>query len=275
MSGSVLFDEPGPRGKRRIRIASVVTVVVLAAVVFLALRQFASHGQLDAARWEPFGQWPIWSYLLVGLRGTLQAAALVAVLGAAFGMVLALGRLSPVRAVRWAAATYIEIARTLPVLLLIYVTLFALPAYGLNLPLLWKLVLPLTVANAAAFAEIFRAGILSMPRGQNEAALSLGMTRAQSMRLVVLPQALRAVAPSVVSQLVSLLKDTSLGFIVAFTELLYRAQVLAAYNHLLVQTYLVVTLVYLVCNLSLSGVAHRLQTFTRRRTAAPVPEKTP
>ena len=70
MSGSVLFDEPGPRGKRRIRIASVVTVVVLAAVVFLALRQFASHGQLDAARWEPFGQWPIWSYLLVGLRGT-------------------------------------------------------------------------------------------------------------------------------------------------------------------------------------------------------------
>jgi len=274
-SSSVLFDEPGPRGKRRIRIASIVTVVVLVAVVVLGLDQFASHGQLDAEKWRPFGQWPIWSYLLVGLRGTLQAAALVAVLGAAFGLVLALGRLSPVRPLRWLAATYIEIARTLPVLLLIYVTLFALPAYGLNLPLLWKLVLPLTVANAAAFAEIFRAGIVSMPRGQNEAALSLGMTRAQSMRLVVLPQALRAVAPSVVSQLVSLLKDTSLGYIVAFTELLYRAQVLAAYNHLLVQTYLVVTLIYLVCNLSLSGAAHRLQTFTRRRTAAPVPEKTP
>ncbi|SHN75560.1 amino acid ABC transporter permease [Cryptosporangium aurantiacum] len=274
MSGSVLFDEPGPRGRRRIRIASIVTVVVLVAVVVLALRQFASHGQLDADKWRPFGEWPIWEYLLVGLRGTVQAAALVAVLGAAFGLILALGRLSPVRPVRWLATAYIEIARTLPVLLLIYVTLFALPRYGINLPLLWKLVLPLTVANAAAFAEIFRAGILSMPRGQNEAAVSLGMTRVQSMRLVVLPQALRAVAPSVVSQLVSLLKDTSLGYIVAFTELLYRAQVLAAYNHLLVQTYLVVTLVYLVCNLSLSGVAHKLQTFTRRRTAAPVPEKT-
>ncbi|WP_084700864.1 amino acid ABC transporter permease [Cryptosporangium arvum] len=276
MSGaSVLFDEPGPRGRRRIRIASIVTVVVLVVVVVLGLRVFASHGQLDADRWSPFAAWPIWSYLLVGLRGTLQAAALVAVLGAAFGLVLALGRLSPVRPIRWVATAYIEIARTLPVLLLIYVTLFALPAYGLNLPLLWKLVLPLTVANAAAFAEIFRAGILSMPRGQNEAALSLGMTRGQSMRLVVLPQALRAVAPSLVSQLVSLLKDTSLGYIVAFTELLYRAQVLAAYNHLLVQTYLVVTLVYLVCNLLLSGAAYRLQTFTRRRTAAPVVEKTP
>lgn len=275
MSASVLFDEPGPRGKRRIRIASIVTVVVLVVVVGLGLKVFASHGQLDAAKWSPFGQWPIWKYLLVGLRGTVQAAALVAVLGAASGLLLALGRLSPVRPVRWLATAYIEIARTLPVLLLIYVTLFALPAYGLNLPLLWKLVLPLTVANAAAFAEIFRAGILSMPRGQNEAALSLGMTRAQSMRLVVLPQALRAVAPSLVSQLVSLLKDTSLGYIVAFTELLFRAQVLASYNHLLVQTYLVVTLVYLVCNLLLSGAAYRLQTFTRRRTAAPVAEKLP
>ncbi|TQS41168.1 amino acid ABC transporter permease [Cryptosporangium phraense] len=275
MSASVLFDEPGPRGRRRIRIASIITVVVLVAVVALGLHQFGDHGQLDAAKWRPFGQWPIWKYLLVGLRGTLEAAALVAVLGAAAGLILAIGRLSRVTPVRWLATGYIEIARTLPVLLLIYVTLFGLPRYGINLPLLWKLVLPLTVANAAAFAEIFRAGILSMPRGQNEAALSLGMTGWQSMRLVVLPQALRRVAPSVVSQLVSLLKDTSLGFIVAFTELLYRAQVLAAYNHLLVQTYLVVTLVYLVCNLILSGLAHRLQNFTRRRAAGPILEKMP
>jgi glutamate transport system permease protein len=275
MSASVLFDEPGPRGRRRIRIVSIVTVVVLAAVIALGLHQFGDHGQLDPAKWSPFGQWPIWKYLLVGLRGTLEAAALVAVLGAAAGLLFALGRLSPARPIRWVATTYIEIARTLPVLLLIYVTLFGLPRYGINLPLLWKLVLPLTVANAAAFAEIFRAGILSMPRGQNEAALSLGLTRAQSMRLVVLPQALRRVAPSVVSQLVSLLKDTSLGYIVAFTELLYRAQVLAAYNHLLVQTYLVVTLVYLVCNVILSALAHRLQNFTRRRAAGPILEKMP
>lgn len=263
----MLFDAPGPRGRRRIAIGSAATLVALLVLMAFAVRTFAAHGQLATSKWEPFGQWPVWRYLLTGLRGTIEAAAWVALLGAAAGLLFALGRLSPVKVVHWISTAYIEVARTLPVLLMIYVTLFGLPHYGINLPLLWKLVLPLSIANAAAFAEIFRAGILSMPRGQNEAAVSLGMTRAQSMRLVVLPQAVRRVAPSVVSQLVSLLKDTSLGYIVAFTELLYRAQVLASYNHLLIQTYLVVTAVYLVCNMALSWLAHRLQTMTRRRTA--------
>jgi glutamate transport system permease protein len=185
-------------------------------------------------------------------------------------MVFALGRLSPVRPIRWFSTGYIEIARTLPVLLMIYVTLFALPRYGINLPIIWKLVVPLTIANSAAFAEIFRAGILSLPRGQNEAALSIGMTRGQAMRLVVLPQAIRRVAPSTVSQLVGLLKDTSLGYVVSFSELLYRGQVLASFNHLLIQTFLVVTGMYLVCNLLLSSVAHRLQRGMRRRSGAPL-----
>lgn len=256
---TVLYDVPGPRTRRRILVWSVLSVLVLAGIAGVGVWQFAAHGQLDADRWAPFTQWPIWEYLLVGLLGTLEAAAYVAVLSAVAGIFLALGRLSQMRVIRWLATGYIEIARTLPVLLMIYVTLFALPGVGVNLPLLWKLVLPLTVANSAAFAEIFRAGILSLPRGQSEAALSLGLTRAQSMRFVELPQAVRHVTPSLVSQLVSLLKDTSLGYVVAFTELLYRAQVLSAYNHLLVQTFLVVTFIYLVCNGSLSFVAHRLR----------------
>jgi glutamate transport system permease protein len=261
---TVLYDVPGPRTRRKIVVWSVISGLVLAGLAGLGLWQFAKHGQFDADRWAPFTQWPIWEYLLVGLLGTLEAAAYVSVLSAVAGIFLALGRLSHVRVVRWLATGYIEIARTLPVLLMIYVTLFALPGVGVNLPLLWKLVLPLTVANAAAFAEIFRAGILSLPRGQSEAALSLGLTRAQSMRFVVLPQAVRHVTPSLVSQLVSLLKDTSLGYVVALTELLYRAQVLSAYNHLLVQTFLVVTFVYLVCNGSLSFVAHRLRRSERK-----------
>ncbi|MEI4278549.1 amino acid ABC transporter permease [Klenkia terrae] len=269
-----LYDEPGPRGRRRIRIASVVSVLVLAALVALMLRQFACRGQLDADRWTPFLSWPIWEYLLVGLRGTLLAAAVVAVLGGALGVLLALGRLSPLRPLRWLCTGFIEVFRTLPVLLLIYLMLFGLPAYGINLPVLWKLVVPLTIANAAAFAEIVRAGVLSLPRGQTEAGYSLGMRRLQVMRAVVLPQALRAVTPSLVVQLVSLLKDTSLGYVVAFTELLYRAQVLSAYNRLLVQTFLVVTLVYLVVNGLLSALASRLKRRTTR-TAAPIAPATP
>lgn len=260
---TVLYDAPGPRTKRRILIWSVISVLVLAGLAGLGLWQFASHGQLDADRWAPFTQWPIWQYLFTGLLGTLEAAAYVAVLSAVAGIFLALGRLSRVRPLRWLATGYIEIARTLPVLLMIYVTLFALPSAGVNLPTLWKLVLPLTVANSAAFAEIFRAGILSLPKGQSEAAESLGLSGAQTMRHVVLPQAVRHVTPSLVSQLVSLLKDTSLGYVVAFTELLYRAQVLSAYNHLLVQTFLVVTFIYLVCNGTLSFAAHRLQRWER------------
>jgi glutamate transport system permease protein len=269
MSGTsaraVLYDAPGPKARRRILVWSVLSAAALAGVAGLGLWQFARHGQLDAARWSPFTQWPVWEYLLVGLLGTLEAAAYVAVLSAVAGVFLALGRLSPVRVLRWLATGYIEIARTLPVLLMIYVTLFALPSAGINLPLLWKLVLPLTVANAAAFAEIFRAGILSLPKGQPEAALSLGLSGGQAMRFVVLPQAVRHVTPSLVSQLVSLMKDTSLGYIVAFTELLYRAQVLSAYNHLLVQTFLVVTFIYLVCNGTLSFAAHRLRGWRRGR----------
>jgi len=137
--------------------------------------------------------------------------------------------------------------------------LFGLPQLGINFPLLWKLVIPLTIANAAAFAEIVRAGILGLPSGQAEAALSLGMSRGQATRYVVLPQAIRFASPSLVTQLVSLIKDTSLGYIVSFTELLYRGQVLSSFNHLLIQTFVVVTLIYLVFNGSLSTLASRLR----------------
>jgi glutamate transport system permease protein len=254
-----LYDEPGPRARRNIRIWSVVTFVLLAAAIAAGLVQFGSRGQLDADKWTPFLQWSIWQYLLVGLWGTVQAAALVAVLGGILGVLLALGRLSTVRPIRWLCTGYIEIARTVPVLLLIYVMLFGLPQLGINFPLLWKLVIPLTIANAAAFAEIVRAGILGLPKGQSEAALSLGMSRSQSTRYVVLPQAIRFAAPSLVTQLVSLVKDTSLGYIVSFTELLYRGQVLSSFNHLLIQTFVVVTLIYLVFNGALSTLASRLR----------------
>ncbi|MEU5959832.1 amino acid ABC transporter permease [Micromonospora parva] len=255
----ILFDEPGPRAQRRIRIATVLGAVGLAGALAAAVYQFASHGELAADRWEPFTTWPIWRYLLNGLWATVRAAAATAVLSAALGLILALGRLSTRRPLRWLAGAYVEVFRTVPTLLLIYVTLFALPQYGLNFPLFWKLVVPLVVSNSAAFAEIFRSGILALDRGQTEAGLAVGLRRGQVMALVVLPQALLQLAPSLVSQLVGLLKDTSLGFVVSYTELLYSGQVLASYTHLLIQTFLVVALIYLVVNASLSKFARVLQ----------------
>ncbi|WP_010204228.1 amino acid ABC transporter permease [Salinibacterium sp. PAMC 21357] len=262
---SYLYEVPGPRGRRRIIIGSIISALIIAGVIGAGLWQFGSRGQLDADKWTPFLDLAIWKYLGVGLLGTLQAAAIVAILGASFGTLLALGRVSKVRWLSWLCAGYIEIARTVPVLLLIYLMLFGLPQLGINFPVLWKLAIPLTLANAAVFAEIVRAGILSLPRGQAEAAFSLGLRSSQVMRLVVLPQAVRNVTPSLITQLVSLMKDTSLGFIVAFTELLYRGQVLSSFNHLLIQTYLVVTIIYLLVNGSLSGLASRLQKKPGRR----------
>jgi glutamate transport system permease protein len=267
-AASFMYDAPGPRGRRSILIGSAISCLVIAAIIAVGLWQFAAHGQLDPARWAPFTEWAIWQYLLVGLVGTLLAAAIVAVLGGALGVLLALGRVGRIRWLRRLCGAYIEIARTVPVLLLIYLMLFGLPQLGLTLPTIWQLVIPLTAANSAVFAEILRAGILSLPRGQREAALSLGMRPTQAMRHVVLPQAARNVAPSLVTQFVSLLKDTSLGYIVAFTELLYRGQVLASYLHLLIPTYIVVTAIYLVVNGSLSAVASRLQRGPRRRPSA-------
>ena len=271
-----LYDDPGPRARRNIRIWSWITSLALIGLLVAALVQFGSNGQLDAGKWTPFLSWPIWKYLLIGLWGTIQAGALVAVLGGVLGLFLALGRSSRVRIIRWTSIAYIETARTVPVLLLIYLMLFGLPQLGLNFPLIWKLVIPLTIANSAAFAEIIRAGILGLPRGQREAGLSLGMSEGQTSRLVILPQALRFASPSLVTQLVSLTKDTSLGYIVAFTELLYRGQVLSSFNQLLIQTSLVVTLVYLVFNGTLSIFAARLRTRPSKRsprtpTSAPAP----
>ncbi|MER5318517.1 amino acid ABC transporter permease [Streptosporangium roseum] len=256
---NLLFDEPGPRARRRIRVATVVGAVAVLGLLALAVRQFAANGQLDADRWQPYATWPMWRYLLDGLWSTVLAAVVSAALAMAAGLALALGRLSRRRWVRLPAAAYVEVVRTVPALLLVYVVLFALPRYGLDLPLFWKLVVPLAISNAAAFAEIFRAGILSVERGQSEAGLAVGLTHGQTMRMIVLPQAARRVLPSIVSQSVGLLKDTSLGFVVSYAELLYSGKVLATYNGLLIQTYIIVALVYLVVNASLSKLARILE----------------
>ncbi|MFI6495773.1 amino acid ABC transporter permease [Nonomuraea typhae] len=263
---TLLFDEPGPRARRRIKIATVLGALAALALVVLAVRQFAANGQLGAEQWAPFATWPMWRYLLGGAWSTVLAAVVSAALAMALGLVLALGRLSSRRWLRAPAAAYVEVVRTVPALLLVYVVLFALPKYGMDLPLFWKLAVPLTVSNAAAFAEIFRAGILSVERGQTEAGLAVGLTRGQTMRMIVLPQAARRVLPSIVSQSVGLLKDTSLGFIVSYGELFYSGKVLAAYNGLLIQTYLVIALMYLVVNASLSKLARVLE----RRSSARV-----
>jgi glutamate transport system permease protein len=268
MTAPFIGDALGPRGRRTTRIVSAVSAVALVALVGLALSRLSDKGQLDAAKWRPFTQWSVMKFFLIGLRTTIEVA-LVSMVGAmAIGAVMALARLSRTRPVRWVAVAYIEFFRGVPLVLLIFFCALGLPRYGVRLSLFWYLVLGLTVYNSAVLAEIFRAGILSLDRGQTEAAYSLGMGYWQSMLLVIVPQAARRMIPAIVSQLVTLLKDTSLGAAIAFEELLRRSRINGEFFQNKLQSLFVAAVLYIVINFALSRLASRLEVRQRRRYKA-------
>lgn len=270
MSGGMrpgLFDAPGPRGRRRQRAANLGVLALVLLAIAYAVWRFSAEGQLAGAKWATFRLWSTWKFLFKGLWFSVYAALGTGIFGGALGLVLAIARLSRLGPLRWLAGTYVEIMRTVPALLLIYLTLFGLPKYGINFSLYWKLVLPLAASGAATIAEVIRAGIRSIPAGQGEAALALGLRPGQVMRKVLIPQGLRRVTPSLVSEAVSILKNTSLGYVVSYYELLFSGKILANYTHVLIQTYLVVAVIYLVVNGSLSAWARALQTRVDARMA--------
>jgi glutamate transport system permease protein len=261
----VLFDAPGPAGRRRIRIATVLTLLVIAGVVALAVRQFGENGQLAAERWTPFAQLSYIRFLWQGLEGTLLAAGVGALISFPAGAVFGLMRISVRRPVRWLAGVYVELFRAVPLLLLIYAFLLGLPRFGVNLPIFWKLVVPIVIVNTAVLAELVRAGIGAVDRGQFEAGEAIGLRRGQVLRLIVLPQAVRLIVPTLVTQLTTLLKDTTLGYVVSYPELMKQGNNLTVYTHLLIQTYLVVAVVYVLINYALSQLAHALDRRLARR----------
>nr|WP_227992994.1 amino acid ABC transporter permease [Pseudactinotalea sp. HY160] len=192
------------------------------------------------------------------MKNTMVAAAVAGLISVPAGLLLALGRLSHLPPLRWPCIAFIELFRAIPVLLVIYVFMFALPAYGINASRFAQLVLPISLCASAVIAEVFRAGILALPRGQTEAGLTIGLTPGQTFRSIVLPQALRIVIPSLVAQAVIVVKDTAFGYVVSYAELLQSGRVLIANTGDLVQTYLVVTIVYIVVNVLISAAARAL-----------------
>ena len=233
---SHLFDSPGPKALRRIRILTALSLIALAVGLALAIRQFGVNGQLDVEKWQGFTEWPTIRYLLGALGKTLLAAAGAAAIALPLGVLLAVGRLSKHAAIRWPSTIVIEFFRSIPLLLLIYIFFLALPKYGLNPDLFWKLVIPIGLCSGATIAEVLRAGVLALPRGQTEAGTAIGLTDGKVFRLIVFPQAFRMVLPSLLAQFVILLKDTTLGYIVSYGELQHSAKVLVASTGTLIQT---------------------------------------
>lgn len=274
-SASVLFDAPGPRARIRNRIITAVTVIVLALIAWVVYSRLSEKGQLTAAKWEPFLTGNLWTtYVLPGVQGTLTAAAISIVLAMILGFLLGVGRLSPNGAIRWACSVFVEFFRAVPVLVMMIFAYFLYAQYDMfpskHLALA-GVVTGLTLYNGAVIAEIVRAGVNALPRGQAEAAASLGMGWGQTMRSIQLPQAVTSMLPVLISQLVVVLKDTAIGYQITFVEMVRQGtQVGSSYGNY-VPALIVIAALMISVNFALSVAATRLEKRLRRSTKAPRP----
>ncbi|MER6344637.1 amino acid ABC transporter permease [Streptomyces sp. NPDC001595] len=266
---SVLYDAPGPRAKRRNVVFSVVFVVLLALLLWWVYRTMDDKGQLKWALWKPFTESEAWTtYLLPGLGDTLKAAALAMIIALPLGAVLGIARMSDHRWVRIPAGAVVEFFRAIPVLLLM---LFANEFYARSTDVtsadrpLYAVVTGLVLYNASVLAEVVRAGILSLPKGQTEAAQAVGLRKTQTMTSILLPQAVTAMLPAIVSQLVVIVKDTALGGVMlGFTELLNARGTLAANYANVIPSFIVVAVIFIVLNFLLTSFASWLEGRLRR-----------
>ncbi|MEV6357549.1 amino acid ABC transporter permease [Streptomyces hydrogenans] len=280
---SVLYDVPGPKAKARNVVYTIVFLAVLGLAAFWVLSAMADKHQLEAAKWSPFvTDSQVWTtYLLPGLVETLKAAALAILIALPLGAALGIGRLSDHRWVRVPVGVVVEFFRAIPVLLLM---IFASQIYAQFTPVssdfrpLYAVVTGLVLYNASVIAEIVRAGVLSLPRGQGDAAVALGLRKGQTMLYVLLPQAVTVMLPALVSQLVVIVKDTALGgAMLGFGELLSQnRQITANYGANTIAAFTVIALIYIALNALLTYLAARLEKRLRQgRKAAAVKDVAP
>lgn len=275
-SATVLYDVPGPKARRlHVIIGAVGILAILGGLAYAAWR-LNEGGQFEAEKWSPlfnpsdevFGD--VWSLIGEGIRNTLIAAAFAIVFSSAAGAALGISRMLLGKYARLPIVGVIELFRGLPVVIAIYFASRVLPSIGVDLsewPLtdltgdgLWYLVIGLTAYNSVVFAEILRAGVAALPKGQREAAAAIGLTRVQSMWLVELPQAIRIMLPALVSQLVVVLKDTSLAAVLGiYGELLQQGKFISLNLENPIQTYLLIGALFILVNMTLSWLAHVLQ----------------
>jgi glutamate transport system permease protein len=276
VGASVLFDAPGPRARIRNNVTTVLTLGGAALIVWLVFEKLSAKGQLDVVKWKPFLTANLWkTYVLPGIQGTLTAAAISIVLALILGLVLGVGRLSPNSVVRWACSITVEFFRAVPVLIMMIFAYFFYAQYDVfpskHLALA-GVVTGLTLYNGAVIAEIVRAGVGALPRGQSEAAASLGLRWGQMMRSVLLPQAITSMLPVLVSQLVVVLKDSAIGYQITFVEMVRQGTVVGSSYGNYIPALIVIAALMIALNFALSMLAVWLERVLRRsrRTGEPM-----
>lgn len=249
---SVLYDVPGPKARRISLIGSIIGVIVIGGLLVLAVMTLAQQGIFDPTRWAVFQIPDVWALIGNGILATLSAAAVAAVIAFPLGLVMCLMRISGVAWIRIPTRIVLEFLRGMPVVLMMFFVLLVFATGSFT-----AVVAGLVLYNSAIFAEIIRAGIQSLPKGQREAGLAIGLTSFASRRSIELPQAIRRMLPSLVAQLVVLLKDTSLGYIVSYEELLRKVQIMADFlgPAYLFPVFFVAAVIYIAINFSVSRLA--------------------
>ena len=279
---SVLYDAPGPRARRRAAVGGAIAALAVVILIGVVVKRLADQGQFAGQLWGPILNPADDSFLLVwkligkGVLATLRAAVLAIAFSLLIGGVVSVARMMLGRRSRIPIVGLIELLRGLPVVITIYFASRVLPELGVDLTGmpggsgLWFLVIGLTAYNCVIIAEIIRAGVASLPGGQREAALAIGLTPGATMRLVLLPQAVRVMLPALISQLVVILKDTSLAAVLGlYTELLRQGNLIALNLHNPIQILSVVGVIFILINYSLS----RLATWVDQRSVRQIQSK--
>ncbi|WP_433326280.1 amino acid ABC transporter permease [Spirillospora sp. CA-294931] len=281
---SVLFDAPGPRARVRNHILTAIAVAIFLAIAYVIYARLDKENQFQAKLWDPFLKGDTWTtFIIPGLVGTLKAALLGSVLALLFGVIFGLGRLSDHRWIRIPSAAVVEFFRAIPLLILIFFIFSGPPtiANALNreipeITAFVAVVIGLMLYNGSVLAEVFRAGILSLPKGQSEAAYAIGLRKGGVMRLILVPQATTVMMPAIIAQLVVLLKDSALGSIIAYEDLLNAGfnQLKTKYGNVLASA-VVLMVIYIVINMALGYLATWLEKRSRRSKKTSVPAMGP
>ncbi|MHC6177178.1 amino acid ABC transporter permease [Glutamicibacter endophyticus] len=278
-SQSVLFDAPGPKAKRRILIFNILGILLAVALIVYLLLALNAKDQLNPVRWLVFTEGSVWSnYLLPGLINTLKAAAISIVTSLLFGFIFGMGRLAHNKVINAISSVVVEFFRAVPVLLMMLFLWIMLARSGLVPPAdspFIAVVIGLTLYNGSIVAELIRSGVHGLPKGQREAGIAIGLTRGQSLRLIEVPQALTAMLPALISQFIVILKDSALGYIINFNELLFNGKLVGTGNSNTLQALVVVALVFIILNFGLSKLAELVSSRLSSRVgiAAPVKEE--
>lgn len=264
-----LYERPGPKTKKKIAIFTIITIILIAILLGVVVYQFYINGQLDKKYWYFFLRLSTWKFLGKGLIGTVEAAVLAGIMTFILGFLYMLARISPYKILNWIGTALVEFTRGVPTLLFVYFFFLVAPQFGINLPSILRISLPVAISASGIVAEVLRTGINAIPKGQREAALSLGLTNAKVFLKIVFPQAFRYVIPSLISEMVIVVKDTTFAYVVNFPDLLQNARVFISNYDAMLSVYLFVAIIYILINYALN----KLAVYVNQRNQAGIKER--